>query len=196
MPHAQPPPYDELPSSRTLVKATLIAIFVAAVLLIVAVLPGEYGIDPTGIGRVVGLTQMGEVKASALRSQSADDTGIDRAADVLASARDEIRADTVRVALPPGQGREVKLVMRSGATVDFQWSTDRGTVGYEIHGDKVGGTSEYVSYEKASGVWSGQGALVAAFAGRHGWYWENLTQSPLTVTLHASGAYLAVQGGD
>lgn len=34
------------------------------------------------------------------------------------------RADTIRVALEPGQGREVKLVMAEGARVNFQWSTD------------------------------------------------------------------------
>lgn len=168
----------------------------AAVLLLVAVLPGEYGIDPTGLGRMLGLTQMGELKAAALQSEAADATGMDRAAEILATASDETRADTVRVALQPGEGREVKLIMRSGATTDFRWSTDRGTVGYEIHGDRVGGASEYISYEAASGAWSGQGALVAAFDGRHGWYWENQTPEPLTLTLHASGAYLGVQGGD
>lgn len=145
---------------------------------------------------MLGLTQMGELKAAALQSEAADATGMDRAAEILATASDETRADTVRVALQPGEGREVKLIMRSGATTDFRWSTDRGTVGYEIHGDRVGGASEYISYEAASGAWSGQGALVAAFDGRHGWYWENQTPEPLTLTLHASGAYLGVQGGD
>ncbi len=196
MPRAQPPPPDELPSPQTLAKATLIAVVVAAVVLVVAVLPGEYGIDPTGLGRTLGLTQMGELKAAALASEAADATGMERAADMLATTSDERRADTVRVALQPGEGREVKLIMRSGATADYRWSTDRGTVGYEIHGDKVGGENEYLSYEAASGAWSGQGALVAAFDGRHGWYWENQTDEALTVTLHASGAYLGVQGGD
>ena len=196
MPNAQPPPPDELPSPRTLIKATLVAIGVAAILIVVAILPGEYGIDPTGIGRAIGLTQMGELKAAAVRAEADDATGMTRAADVLATAGDAVRADTIRVALQPGQGREVKLVMRGDATAEYRWTTDRGTVGYEIHGEEVGGASAYVSYEAASGAWSGQGALVAAFDGRHGWYWENQSDAPLTVTLIASGAYLDVQGGE
>lgn len=53
------PTKDELPTPRQLVRATLIAAAVAVVLLFTAVLPGEYGWDPTGIGRVLGLTKMG-----------------------------------------------------------------------------------------------------------------------------------------
>lgn len=50
------------PSLHQLNRATLIAFAVALVLLVVAVLPAEYGRDPTGIGRFLGLTQMGEMK--------------------------------------------------------------------------------------------------------------------------------------
>ena len=52
----------ELPSTGKLLKSTIIAIIVAAVLLVTVVLPAEYGVDPTRIGRVFGLTQMGEIK--------------------------------------------------------------------------------------------------------------------------------------
>lgn len=49
---AQRPDVDDLPTSRQLAKATLVAV----------ILPAEYAIDPTGAGRVLGLTRMGEVK--------------------------------------------------------------------------------------------------------------------------------------
>jgi hypothetical protein len=52
----------ELPSSRQLLKSTAIAGCVAAVLLVTAVLPAEHGIDPTGIGQLLGLKRMGEIK--------------------------------------------------------------------------------------------------------------------------------------
>ena len=53
----------ELPSSRTLLRSTLIALAVAVTLLVTVILPAEYGVDPTGVGRVLGLTQMGKIKA-------------------------------------------------------------------------------------------------------------------------------------
>lgn len=51
-------------SSRQLVKSTVVAIVVAAVLLVMVVMPAEYGVDPTGVGRVLGLTSMGDIKMS------------------------------------------------------------------------------------------------------------------------------------
>lgn len=52
----------ELPSSKKLLRSTLLAAITASVLLSTIVLPSEYAIDPTGIGRALGLTQMGEIK--------------------------------------------------------------------------------------------------------------------------------------
>ncbi len=73
------PPASELPSTRQLLRSTAIAAATAAVLLVTTVLPAEYGIDPTGVGGVLGLTAMGEIKtqlqeeaeANRLRDQSA-----------------------------------------------------------------------------------------------------------------------------
>ena len=50
------------PSTRSLMRSTIIALVVAIVLVVIAVLPAERGIDPTGIGRVLKLTQLGEFK--------------------------------------------------------------------------------------------------------------------------------------
>lgn len=56
------PTQCELPTSRQLLRSTVIAVGVAAALLVTVVMPSEYAIDPTGVGRVLGLTQMGEMK--------------------------------------------------------------------------------------------------------------------------------------
>ncbi|HYE50643.1 MAG TPA: hypothetical protein VEB20_13705 [Azospirillaceae bacterium] len=65
----------DLPTARQLVRSTLVALAVAALLLVTVVLPAEYGIDPTGIGRLTGLAEMGEIK-----SQLAEEAEADRAA--------------------------------------------------------------------------------------------------------------------
>lgn len=56
------PSRADLPTSSQLLRSTVIAIGVAAALLVTIVLPAEYGVDPTRIGRVLGLTEMGEIK--------------------------------------------------------------------------------------------------------------------------------------
>lgn len=51
-----------LPSSGQLIRSTLIALIASLVILVTVIMPAEYAIDPTGIGRVLGLTEMGEIK--------------------------------------------------------------------------------------------------------------------------------------
>jgi len=60
----------ELPSSKQLVRSTILALLTAMVLLVSVILPAEYAIDPTGIGRLLGLTQMGEIKQELAREVS------------------------------------------------------------------------------------------------------------------------------
>ena len=67
-------PNAPVPSVRALIRSTLIALAAAATLLVTAVLRAAYGIDPTGVGRVLGLTQMGELKMRLAREAAADTT--------------------------------------------------------------------------------------------------------------------------
>ena len=55
-------PDDLLLSPQSLLRSGFGALAVALLLLLVAVLPAEFAIDPTGIGRLLGLTHMGEIK--------------------------------------------------------------------------------------------------------------------------------------
>ena len=54
----------QLPSSKKLIKSTAIAAVSSVVVLVACVMPAEYGIDPTGIGKAIGLVEMGEIKQS------------------------------------------------------------------------------------------------------------------------------------
>lgn len=58
------PTRAELPGTGKLLRSTAVAALIATGLLVTTVLPAEYGIDPTGAGRALGLTQMGEIKIS------------------------------------------------------------------------------------------------------------------------------------
>ena len=62
MPNSNIPSGAELPSTKRLIKSTVMAVLVAILFLLVAILPAEYGIDPTGVGKILGLTKMGEIK--------------------------------------------------------------------------------------------------------------------------------------
>ncbi|OLF80750.1 hypothetical protein AWH62_14720 [Maricaulis sp. W15] len=70
--NSQLPSRDDLPSNESLLKSALVALVAAIVILVTIVLPAEYGIDPTRIGRVLGLTQMGEIKMQLAEEAAAD----------------------------------------------------------------------------------------------------------------------------
>ncbi|WP_164660472.1 transmembrane anchor protein [Tropicibacter sp. Alg240-R139] len=196
--NAEKPNLAELPSSAQLVKSTIIAAVAAAVILITIVLPAEYGIDPTRIGRLLGLTEMGEIK-----SQLTDEAEQDRQADEqeksslldlfipAAHAQEaEVWQDQVSFELTPGQGAEWKLVMGKDAQAEFRWFTSDGRVNYDLHGD---GSGKSISYKKGRGVASETGTISAAFTGNHGWFFRNRTSTPLTVTLQLRGAYTDIK---
>ncbi|BBI69651.1 hypothetical protein PKHYL_38420 [Psychrobacter sp. KH172YL61] len=70
------PSQAELPSSNQLIKSTILAIIAAIVLLFTVVLPAEYGIDPTGVGKLLRLTEMGQVKQQLAEEAAADAAGL------------------------------------------------------------------------------------------------------------------------
>lgn len=184
----------ELPSSRQLARSTLIAAGVASLLLVTVVLPAEYGIDLTGIGRVLGLTRMGEIKVAlareAARKGKASETSEGPSGTIAPVSS---RADTTSITLQPNEGKEIKLAMRQAGRVTFSWSTDRGEVNYDLHADSVDPPRDYHGYRKGKGVSRDEGVLEAAFEGWHGWHWRNKTTAPLTVTLRTEGEYREVK---
>jgi hypothetical protein len=206
------PTRAELPGARQLLRSTIIAIVAAIVILVTVVLPAEYGIDPTGIGRVLRLSEMGEIKTQlaqeAERDRAADraaqkTTAPDRRSGLLdrilgelfirsAAAQPAPRSDEVRVPLTPGQGLEVKLVMERDARMTYAWTVIGGAVNFDFHGDGPGRPS--VSYRQGRGVPSAEGTFQAGFTGNHGWFWRNRGQQPVTVVLKVSGQYSAIIG--
>jgi len=77
----------ELPTTEKLLKSTVIAAIGAMVLLITVVMPAEYGIDPTGVGNMLGLKRMGEIKTSLAAEIEADEAA--HAAEQVATAEED-----------------------------------------------------------------------------------------------------------
>lgn len=216
MPDMHPASPSELPSARSLLRSTLIAAAVAIVLLLTVVLPAEYGVDPTRVGRLLGLTRMGEIKVALAKEAAVADSvdaaakqvvatgsavpppsGVPAATPAVATATTSAavpstgpepeNSHVTEIVLRPSEGKEVKLVMRKAARVTYSWSTDGGVVNYDTHADAPG--IRYHGYGKGTAKSSDEGVLVAAFDGAHGWFWRNRGREAVTVTLRTGGDY-------
>ncbi len=197
----------QLPSSKKLIKSTVIAVVSAAVVLVTVVMPAEYNIDPTGMGKVLGLTTMGEIKQS-LAEESENGLGEDASnkmsndpeepkmqssmplGETKAMSMPAIHKEKMTIELQPGQATEIKLAMPESASVNFTWATSGGGLNYDTHGDPVSAPKGfYHGYGKGRNETQQSGTLKAAFDGKHGWFWRNRTENPVSVTLEVEGQF-------
>lgn len=188
----------EVPSMRRLLNATGIAIILAGIILVTAVLPAEYGIDPTGIGSRMGLDALAGTAEAAEPASAAADTaeaGLDAVgqpakpveASAVSKREGQYRNDTLSVTLPPGKGAEIKAAMQAGDGMVFHWSAD-GDVAVDMHGERTGAASdEYTSYWIERSQRQASGTFTAPFDGSHGWYWLNRGSEPVTVQVEVTG---------
>jgi len=206
--NANKPEASQLPSTGKLLKSTGIAVVIASALLVTVVLPAEYGVDPTRVGSMLGLTEMGRIKMQLAAEAEAEEASVGAtgapavapAAAPVSTATAEPpaaasraagqRSDETVLTLAPDQGAEIKLVMAEGARANFTWTSSGGAINYDTHADRPG--TPYYGYGKGSER-RVEGVLVAAFEGSHGWFWRNRTGEAVTITLLTSGAYTEVK---
>jgi len=217
--NSKAPTLNELPSSQQLLRSTVIALIAAIVLLVTVVVPSEYAVDPSGVGRMLGLTQMGEIKQQLAEEAAAESVApvAQAPAAVQPSAPPAPKVVVAEVAKPsapvapaepevaglkhemiidlaPGQGAEIKLEMLKGAKVNYFWTANGGQVNYDTHGDPYNAPRDfYHGYGKGRFTPEERGVLEAAFDGKHGWFWRNRTNKPVTVTLRTEGEYIAIK---
>ena len=182
------------PSSSQLLKATLGSICIAALLLVTTVLPAEYGIDPTGLGKALGLMQLNEATPETAAELSTEPAANNlQASDVesenLLKAATELRSDTLKIPLMPGQGAEIKSRMMPGNHFVFTWQVEGGRVSFDMHGERPNSGGAFTSFWLGDDTQQSSGAFTAPFEGTHGWYWENKGDTPVTVVLQTHGFY-------
>jgi hypothetical protein len=166
------------PSRRQLLIGTAAAFLVAAILLVTVILPAEYGVDPIGTGRLLGLTEMaesGEVSAQLMHEHER-----------------KYLSGRVVINIGPGEGLEYKATLPQGEPLLYSWLVAGGPVYFEFHGEPTEGEwpkDYYRSYQIKEQSTGEHGSFVAPFTGVHGWYWKNLSTEPAAITLEASGYY-------
>jgi hypothetical protein len=179
-------PAVEAPSKKAIVKATVIALAVAVVILFVAVLPAEYGIDPLRTGAALGLTGLSKAADTATAGRATPvQTGI------YTAQPGTYKVDSEDLVLGPGEGVEIKYHMQKGAGMVYGWKAD-GKVQFEFHGepDQKPRPDYFESYELDNKIGQDHsyGAFTAPTTGIHG-FWENKQKTEVKIHLTTAGFY-------
>ncbi len=200
------------PPRGHLLKGSLLALVVAVLVTVLFVMPAEFGVDPTGIGARLGLLDIG-ASAEILEANTGSGGGAtiegtwpgipeefdfwepQVLGDPFSRTQDtKFRSDTLTIELDVGEQTEYKAIMNQGDALVYHWRLVNGTTIYtDFHADP-GENAEgypdqyYIRYAESETAES-SGSLVAPFNGNHGWYWLNIEEEPITITLEVHGYY-------
>lgn len=197
--NAPKPKAEDLPTTRQLRRSAIIAAIGAVAIYVMVYMPAELGEDPTGVGGILGLTEMGEIKQQLANEAAADSElhGDEQSwlvDDILSlfavsAHAQEAWQDELTFTLAPGEYTEIKATMQEGATLFYSWTSTGGRVNFDLHAHAG---DQNVTYEKGRGQTAGEGSFETPFAGDHGWFWRNRDDADVTVTLRLRGDYSGI----
>ncbi|WP_400079952.1 hypothetical protein [Winogradskyella sp. R77965] len=196
-------------SKGQLLKSLIIAIIIGAIVLVTAVLPAEYGIDPLGTGKLLGFSELyqGNNQAENYDSYSSlnfktikmEKLGSPKSTPKPSEANNPPpenqypeREDTIEVVVPAKKGVEYKFKSLKLGHTKYEWTLDKGVVYLDFHGEvKQENPPKNVFYESYTVAYSNNmaGTFTAPFEGKHGWYFRNDTSEDIVVTIKLNGEY-------
>ena len=165
----------ETPSLKKIAAATVLALLTAVLVLFAAVLPAEYGFDPLGTGEAFGLLALAQVQP-------------------IAPAEYEYLVDEAELVVRPSEWVEYTYRLDEGASMIYSWQAT-GPLNYNFHSAPDDAPAGYAESFDAQESDQAHGMYGAPFTGNHGWYFENLGDSSVTLTLYTAGFYTAAHEG-
>ena len=179
MTHAQNTPDQIAPSLKTLGVGGGLSLVAAILAMVLFVMPAEYGVDPLGAGRLMGITGL-----------SADVDAEEAAEQSRAAARDRAPVtQEFKIFLAPQHGLEFKLDVGAGEPIHYSWKIDGQPVEYDLHGEPFDGPEGYFeSYATGTGT-GGNGWFITPFDGTHGWYLNNQGDQLAVFTATVTGYF-------
>ncbi len=192
-----------------ILKSLIIALIIGAVVLLTAVLPAEYGLDPLGTGELFGFSKLyqGNDQTETIETNSSlnfkkikmEKLGSpisvpkpSEADNPLPKVQYRQRKDTITVVVSAEKGIEYKFKSLKYGSTKYEWATDKGIVYIDFHGEvKQENPPANVFYESYTLAYSNNmaGTLTAPFEGKHGWYFRNETNEDIVVTIRLDGQY-------
>ena len=173
-------------SIKHLIIATISALTIAVLIYFTVILPAEYNIDPTGIGKKLGLTvlskpvQSQDIKQNITENKPTEDSFA-------------FREDRVLVEIPAKKSVEYKFDIKEFGNLTYQWKTqDDSNIYFDFHGEPAGDKTGYFESFTIATTNKMKGSATVPFKGSHGWYWKNTSDQAKTIELITSGNYQVI----
>lgn len=159
----------------------LISLITVAALLMLIVLAAEFGIDPTGLGRLSGITGIHNAQLNQFAEMGSKRNAFDEKPFNTESLNDEWHYE-----LAPFESVEFKYTMPEGGEIDFNWSAS-SALNFDFHAHPFEGGESLTESYKVGEKNQLSGHYQAGFEGLHGWYWQNRHFDTVLLTLKVTG---------
>jgi len=172
-----------VPSGRALAKATIVPLVLGGAVLVTTVLPAEFGVDPVGTGRALGLLDLYASESAA----AAPAVILPTEGGPVFTQPSPYMTDARAFTIGAYGTLEFKYQLAGGAAMLYEWKATE-SVSFDFHTERGGTPDEGDTFEKGEAS-EKQGAYIAPYAGIHGWYWKNNTDRDVRITLTSTGFY-------
>ena len=135
------------PTTKSIVITTAISFSIAVIVLIGAVLPAEFGIDPLGTGKALGLLDLYVTDTTHASSTAQTDDYV---------------THEIEIPLSPFESMEFKYHLATGAGMVYNWDAS-GEVLFDFHGEADDAEPERRVFMRAVGSAILQGHLLRLF---------------------------------
>ena len=194
---------QQIVSKKQLLKSIIVAFLIGGLVYTAAVLPAEYGKDPLGTGKLFGFSKLYikentnqlnfnkiELKDVGSPSKIAKPSEANNPAP---EQQFNIIQDSITIKIPAKKGIEYKVKMLKYGSTKYEWhSKNKEIVFLDFHGEvEEKNPPKEVFYESYTVAYSNNmaGTFTAPFKGKHGWYFKNLSNKEITITLKLQGQY-------
>ncbi len=190
--------------------AVIISIVAALFILMVFILPAEFGKDITGLGAKFGVNNMSTddvAEDAVIATDNSNNTAPNKLANVVDLSNDPDKIESpehvlfdipvqfmqTEVILEPFAQGEFKFDLETGNQINYTWSVDGGGLVYtDLHGHTPGASGDpedeiLVNYLDSQQDNSLSGQFVTPFGGDHGWFFLNLEDREVVIKIQASG---------
>lgn len=185
-------------STRTLALITGGGLLGGALIVLGAIMPAEFNVDPLGLGKLTGIGRL----------WAPEEKGFAGGGALATSSQTPKTSHIVEIPLGAADWKEAaieyKVAMKPGQSIFYTWKAlnldgTPATVPVEMdqHGHDLppeGQPQTVIEYRKDR-LLSDQGSLTAPIDGIFGWYFRNHSPDPIVIRLEIEGFYTLVPPG-